>query len=302
MSAKEQKERGIFRRGKVYWIRYADQFGRTVRQSANTPSKTVARKILAKKKTEVAEGRHLNKKKVSRKTFFDLCSEYWETHGAFRKTKGLKGAIELCKKDFGNVPVREITIKTVETFLSRRSKEDGWTPATKNRYRALLSSIFSKAVTWEDIEHNPVTGLKPSKENPGREIFLTEAQVVALVKACADDLRPIVLVALHTGMRRGEILSLCWSQVDFRARTITVRESKSGKSRNIPMDDTIREVLFAVRKDNENGLVFPSRTTGNVRPDVKKAFASALKAAATALKEPQLTRVRFHDLRYVLSR
>ncbi len=301
MKEKSSEDRGIFRRGDVYHIRFADENGRIVRQSTNSTSITVARKVLAKKRTEVAEGRHLDKKKRPKKTLFELFNEYWQTSGSNRKTKGLDRAIKICKDGLGDVALREITPQVIERFLSKHAKERGWSPATRNRYRALLSSVLSKAVSWEYIEHNPVAVVKASKENPGRERHLTQAQFGALLAACSNDLRPIVLLAGHTGMRRGELLNLRWSDVDFQSNTITVRESKSGEPRSIPMNETVSQALLSLPRNNERGLLFPSPRTGGVRPDVKRAFAEALKKAAKALEKPDLTEFRFHDLRHTFA-
>ena len=80
MSKKSIAERGLFRRrGSPYWcIRYADRNGRIHRKSTGTNSKRLAREILAKHKSLVAENRHLDVKKVPKTTFYELCDQYWE--------------------------------------------------------------------------------------------------------------------------------------------------------------------------------------------------------------------------------
>jgi len=77
--------RGLYRRrgSPNWWVRYADPNGRIVRESTGTSEKTLAKKVLAKKRELVVEGRHLDKKNVPKTTFFELCSQYWKLSGRY---------------------------------------------------------------------------------------------------------------------------------------------------------------------------------------------------------------------------
>ena len=87
------------------------------------------------------------------------------------------------------------------------------------------------------------------KENNHRLRFLTEAEIDTLLKACSPHLKPIVETALHTGMRRGELLSLQWEQI--RNGFIYLTETKSGKARQIPINDRLAEIFREVRRENQ---------------------------------------------------
>jgi integrase len=88
-------------------------------------------------------------------------------------------------------------------------------------------------------------------------------------------IRPIVILALHTGMRRGEILSLRWNQVDFVRGLILVQRTKSGRDRIVPMNSTVSDTLTAIRQGAQGDQVFPIN-------DVKRSFAYACVKAEIA--------------------
>ncbi|HVG29302.1 MAG TPA: site-specific integrase [Pyrinomonadaceae bacterium] len=99
----------------------------------------------------------------------------------------------------------------------------------------------------------------------------------------------IVLFALHTGMRRSEIFNLKWFDVDAARETIHVRQSKSGKARAVPMNETVKSLMGSLPKASE--YVFPSPKTGGRVADVGRQFERAVKDAG-------LSHFRFHDLRH----
>ncbi|MFX0211364.1 MAG: site-specific integrase, partial [Candidatus Hodarchaeota archaeon] len=112
---------------------------------------------------------------------------------------------------------------------------------------------------------------------------------------CTDHLKPIVVTALHTGMRRGEILSLKWDQVNLSKRIIRVEKTKSGKIRYIPINDVLFEELIKLKKQNgKSDYVFLYPRTKKPIADVKTAFNAAKEDAG--IKD-----LRFHDLRHTFA-
>ena len=78
--------------------------------------------------------------------------------------------------------------------------------------------MLSLAVEWQLLDRHPLASVKALQEPPGRVRFLAPEEITALLAACGPHLRPIVVCALHTGMRKAEILGLTWDQVDLRQR------------------------------------------------------------------------------------
>lgn len=304
MSDKKSKaDRGLFRRrgSPHWWIRYSDKNGRIRRESTGTTEKRLAREILAKRKTLVAENRHLDVKKVPHTTFFELCKQYWELWGKHKRTKGLWNVIEIWKSAFGNVPVKELTQQRIEKFLADRMKaateEGGEKPrrrfgaAARNRHLAMLNAMVNKGIEWGMVAENPAAKIERLRENGARTRFLDQEEIKRLLEAATDEFRPIVITALHTGMRRGEILNLKWEDVDTAGRVLNVRESKS-KTRAIPIDETLYGALKVLPSRFQKGYVFPSPVkSGYKRVEFKGQFHGAVERA-------KLENVRFHDTRH----
>jgi len=297
MNKKSKADRGLYRRrgSPHWWIRYADRNGRIIRESTGTTEKKLARDILAKQKVLVAENRHMDVKKVPKTSFYELCDRYWELDGKYKRMKGLSHIIKIWKKWFGNVPMKELNQQKVEKFLAERMEEKHLSPATRNRHLAHLSSIFNKGKEWGLITDNPAQGIKPLRENGARTRFLDKEEIQLLLNASRKEFRPILISALHTGMRKGEILKLIWPDVDFKNRIITVQESKSGKKRMIPMDDTLYETLKVLPARFKRGYVFLSPVKeGKPCYDFKRQFGNAVKKAG-------IENIRFHDLRHTFA-
>jgi len=287
--------RGLYRRdGSPYWwIRYADRNGRIIRETTGTKEKKLAVAILAKKKVQVAENKHLDVRKVPNTTFYELCEQYWELWGKHKRMKGLSHMIKTWKSKIGNLPVKEINQQRIERFLNGHC--ENLTGATRNRHLTMLKAMFNKGIQWDLLTDNPAVGVGKLREAGGRTRFLDHEEIKRLLNSASEAFRPILLTALHTGMRRGEILNLKWTEVDFKNRIITVQESKSGKKRMLPMDDTVSEALSLLPTRFQQGYVFPSPVNeGQPRYDFKRQFGNAV-------KEADIHNFRFHDLRHTFA-
>src|ERR1700681_3827456 len=110
--------------------------------------------------------------------------------------------------------------------------------ATVNRYLATLSHMFTMAVKeWRLAATNPVRDITKKKEGRGRVRFLSDSERNALLAACAQSdwpaLHTLVLLAISTGARRGELINLKWDEVDLKGARAIVRETKNGETRSL---------------------------------------------------------------------
>lgn len=139
--------------------------------------------------------------------------------------------------------------------------------------------------------------MKPFKENRQRVRFLDEDEEAKLKSVFASRHWPQVEIALHTGMRRGEMFNLRWADVDFPNQTITVSQSKSGEMRHIPMNDLVLDVLRRLPSRLKSEWVFPS-ATGTTPMDgnnfTKRIFNPGVKKAG-------IENSRWHDLRHTFA-
>jgi len=133
-----------------------------------------------------------------------------------------------------NKMLREIGPELIENYKVKRKTKVS--EATINREIALLKTIFNKAVEWGKIDANPLSKVKKFKENHLKDMrILKDEEALKLIDSANSHLKPILIIALNTGMRRSEILSLKWEHLNFKIGLISVKDSKSG-DREVPMN------------------------------------------------------------------
>ena len=164
-------------------------------------------------------------------------------------------------------------------------------PATVNRELALLKHMYSKAIEWGKYEENPAKKVKLLKGEVKRVRFLMPDDVQKLLSNCADHLKPIVTVAVHTGMRKGELLSLNWDQVNFEQGIISLLDTKNHERRDISMNETVKATLTGMER--KGSYVFSAEDGGSFG-DVRRSFE-------TALRRSGIQDFRFHDLRHTFA-
>lgn len=199
---------------------------------------------------------------------------------------------------FGKVKLCDLTVLDAERFKAKRAKEAQ--PATVNRELGNLKHMMTKAREWNLLYDNPFADVKLLPVPNGPERILTEDEEKKLLAACggrrAPYLRPIIVLALNTGMSKGEILGLQWSQIDLVNRTIRIDNSKTKyRERRIPMNETIWNLLAGFEPERKTELVFPSpRNPGHGMRDHKTGFWKAIEEAG-------IDHIRFHDLRHTFA-
>lgn len=153
--------------------------------------------------------------------------------------------------------------------------------------------MFVKAIAWGKALTNPVAHVKPLRVENRRLRYLSHEEKARLLRVADEDLRPLLITALHTGLRRGELFALTWQDVDFQQGVIRVVQSKSGKPREIPMTETLRETLQHLPRRLGSDSVFPGKT-GRGLVDIRKRFRRALQEAG-------IEGFVFHDLRHTFA-
>jgi len=188
---------------------------------------------------------------------------------------------------FKGKALSDITPELIEKYKAKRREQVS--SATVNRELACLKTLYSKAVEWDKIQLNPAIKIKKLKENGFKERILTNEEMKNLIEVASPHLKPVLTIALNTGMRRTEILSLKWKDVNFSKGYIFIEDSKSGRSRKIPMNIMTLETLKDIKQASE--FVFFNPETKTCIKDVKTAFK-------TACKKADIKNFRFHDLRH----
>jgi integrase len=201
---------------------------------------------------------------------------------------------------FGKKCFREITPMLIEKYKKSRREADtvrghGRSAASVNKELQCLSRMFNMAIDSGLTDTNPCRKVKQLREDNRRNRYLSldeESKLFAAFSGERAYLRPILVVALNTGMRRGEILGLKWSEVDFLRDAIYLTKTKTGKAREVPMNDNVRNELLALHGlSSEFEHVFVNAQSGEKLNDFKKAFAAARLEAG-------IPDFRFHDCRH----
>jgi integrase len=227
---------------------------------------------------------------ITKIKFDKFCEEYMEKYAKVNKRSWSRDQISIAHLNgfFDDKTLNEIATRDVENYKAHRQTFVG--NSTINREMACLKCMFNLAVKWGYAKDNPVRGVSFFKENNQRVRFLEPQERKRLLAFCPPHLKPIVIMALNTGLRKSEILNLTWSDIDFERRLIHVRQSKSGESRYIPMNNFLTETLQDVTKRLDSPYIFCDES-GKPYKSVKKSFNNALKKAG--IKD-----FVFHDLRH----
>jgi len=294
----------VFKKNGRYYIDYYLPNGKrkreVVRISGEDPKEITrkdAEKALALRKAQVIQGNFdelIHHKKVS---FEKLCRTYIGTYAKPNK-KSWKRDVHSIKnlfKFFGEFKIDQISSWHVEQYKSKRAKDNTYrgtviSKATVNRELICLKKMFSKAIDWDLIKENPTKGVKLYKEELKPFRVVTPEEFEAVCNHASDYLKPILLTAYNTGMRYSEVLSLKWSDINFNEGFITVTETKNGKYRTIPINETLKKTLLNMKELTDSSIVF---TKGNGEPvkDIRKSFNNAIKNSG-------VDKFVFHDLRH----
>jgi len=277
----------LWKRARIYYVTLAAPDGTRLRRSTGTSDRKKAEEYHDKLKAELWDLARLKRKP---KRTWDEAALRWLKEKAHKKsyrddvsrirwfTPYLRG------KTLDQVS-RDMIDRIISRHLARRSNR------TKDLYVALIRAIFRKAMReWEWIEHMPAFRTY-SRGGKGRVRYLTHAEADALLDRLPEHQREVVLFALSTGLRQGNILRLRWEQVDMARRIVTIGdgETKNGEALGVPLNEAALGVL--------------ERQRGKHRTHVFTYRGARLRSANTrtwraALKACGIEDFRWHDLRH----
>lgn len=313
-----QERRGgiVERDGKVYArVTYKDERGKWKAMWRLAKNRTDAKNINKRLIRELDEhGSQLFD--ASRMTFAQLVEHFSRTylHQAKyvdgRKVSGTRslatrrGQIEILRVHFSKRRLRDITPSDLERFKiarlntpTKRKNNPQRSIASVNRELSAMRRMLNVAKKNKWIIENPFSqadSIISLADERTRERIVTREEEARLIAACdhprRTHLKPIIICAIDTGMRRGEILALCWRNVDFENEVITVAEfhTKTLRERHVSMTIRLRLELELLYK---NAPHHPEERVFGIAKDVKRSFDSARRAAG-------LADLRFHDLRH----
>jgi len=276
----------VFERKKgEWWIDFKDSRGIRHRKKVG-PSKRVAKEVLDGILGNVARRQHLGVIEDSPISFANFAEEWWKRVAhklELRTQERWRGILDLHLKPTFSGALRGIAAPDAERYVAARL-EQGAAPSTVNREMTVLKHMMRRAVEWEYLSRNPfldpqgrpLSGVRALKEPPGRTRFLTPDEIDRLLDACADApyLRAFALVALNSGMRRNEILSLRASSIDWQNRIANLEKTKNGEPAHVPLNDTAVAALRSLPTPLKDAQLFPFKPN-----QVSVAFMRAVRRA-----------------------
>ena len=259
--------------------------------SKTFPNRQLANQFIYKMESD-RQARALYGGRNSNKLFYEIATDYLKYEYRGCRPKQQQYVTNYWLNILGDKMVYDIT--TIDIGRGMKALPNRLSNATKNRYKAAISVVFSYACREYDLPENPVRKIPSLPENNKRTRFLSEAERTSLFKACRashwDKLYLIVLLAITTGARKGELTKLRWNDIDFDRRTAYVVTTKNGQPKVLPLTDSvIKELQLFDTKDSS--LIFASR----IKCEVAYCFTKPWKKA---LEDAEIKDFRFHDLRH----
>jgi integrase len=284
----------------VWYADFADASGARVRRSTETTCRREAQELEAKWRLEAKQHR-LWGEQPSR-TFDELMLKYLEAmEGSKRSWERDLVSTKHLKEAFSGRELGTLSRPDVREYVQKRKKQ-GVVAGTINREVGLLSAALNYArQEWDWEVPNPATKMR-LRESDGRRRYAEGKQIDALFAAAQNHKRApylgdLLLVAVYTGCRRGELLGLKWSQVDLAAGSIRLAadETKSGKARIVPLNEPAiaafrRRLMYRRSNCPASEWVFCRKCGERVR-SVKSSWTAIL-------EEVGMKDFRFHDLRH----
>lgn len=283
------------------------------KQQATFKRKTDATRWANTTEAAILEGRHFQTAEAKKHTLAETIDLYnkevkpaksreyqlkwWRDQlGEYRLFDITNSKIAACKRELMNTHVKKNNVERTNLLSD----------ATVNRYLAALSHVFTYAINeWSWCESNPVFKVSRLPEPRGRTRFLSDDEVIdgvlikgekiRLLEVCRESHNPylyiIVMLAISTGMRSDEIMSLQWQHVDLKQGQITLFKTKNGEIRVVPLTGPAFKLVKGMTQGIGKTLLFPSKRNPEKPTSIRNQFAKALTDA-------DIEDFKFHDLRH----
>lgn len=276
-------------------------------KSKSFPTLQEAKDWQTQEKARRRQGAYFPEQSLHKRTMAELIDRYSAVilPDQLKDVRNKKRHLEWWRQKLGKYSVNIVTSDLISQYRQVLLKEitckgTKRSPATINRYLAALSSVMSYAVNecgW--LPANPCKRVLKLKESNGRDRVASGEECTKILEECRNSrnehLLPIFLIALTTGMRRGEIIKLTWDCIDLERGLITLKDTKNGKPRTTSLVGESLQLLrerYLIRSQHSPYLFPAKKRFGHIC--IRKAWDEAMKRA-------HVQGLRFHDLRHTFA-
>ena len=271
---------------------YQDAQGRR-RQVKAGRTRVQAEATLRKTLDEVHDEIMMGNKKITKIKLSEFAlgeySEYLKVN--LRTGQKETRRVKFLMNHFDNKFLHEVTQQDIERYKTKRLAYSR--PATVNRDIVRLKNLFKLAGQWGYALNNPAKNIRLLPENNRRLRYLNTAEYEKLLFYAPKDLKPVITLAVHTGLRKGELTHLKWTDIDYGKGFITVQDTKNNQPRYVPMNSIVRKTLSIIPKHIFSPYVFVSKY-GTAYYGFSDSYQKALKLAG-------ISGVCFHTLRHTFA-
>lgn len=271
------------------------------------PDPKLAKQWLEEQQRNALLGIHLPHIQASKHTLSEAINRYYieELPRKPKNARNVRQHLEWFRKELGQYAlsaIRPSLINEKRTLLEQglTSKKQKRSPTTILRYLTSLSHLFTTAVrNWEWLHENPMEKISKPRAAPSRQRYLSTDERMRLLEAVKKSrcpvLHTIVVLALSTGMRRGEIMHLRWQDVDLENHKIILSTTKNSEPRHVPLVGNALKAISGLlplhAKPSPAALLFPAPTNPAKPYDIQSAWKASMKKA-------EIKNFSFHDLRH----
>ncbi|OJW49092.1 MAG: integrase [Alphaproteobacteria bacterium 41-28] len=280
-------------------------------QSATFERKTDAKEWAKQTEASIREGRYFKTAEAKKHTVSDFIDRYLREIEKKNPKRfvDVKKLLNWWKKEIGTYLLSDLTraliveqrdklLTSTGRNVSKGRNIAQRSPATVNRYMMALGHALTIAANeWEWIHENPMKKISNLPEPRGRIRYLSDEERERLLEACKVSTNPqlhtLVVLALSTGGRYGELIKLRWDDIDWGRKVITLHDTKNNDRRLLPLMHYALELMEAHHKTRniDSDLVFPSPSNPMKPWNSRTSWVSVLKKA-------NIQDFRFHDLRH----
>ncbi len=294
-------------------IDFRDQQGRHVFELATTfasakderKATKIAEELLATRRREVREGKYVHradKRKADaeaearRITFAHFAQQFLRDYASTKRSTFYAQRIKRLMPRFGQSVMAELRRADFDQFIAERFLR-GIKSSTIRRDLAVLSVMFNKAIDWNVVEVNPLARLKRPKEPPHKTRYLTVEEWTRVEASAPPWLRPLLAVAVATGLRMKELTELRWADFDKTKGILYLSgDNKCDSVRAVPVGPTVVQVLDKLPRRTNTTRIFVDREGEPFTKDLDRQKIT--KATLAVMKAAGVERASFHTLRH----